>query len=477
MTTTDSKPSVAAQPSLEQRLDAVDRALLGILPRSERLALVSQVETRVRELIDGSTSAESIAASAMEPEVISDTVSRRAVAALPKRRSRLALSSGILGIVALVMLFAMPITYFFVAFIGEDFGEFISIGLLSIHVLTVAIGGLVALIMGIAGLISLSRRKGRLVGHGWAITGLCTAPLPTFVGGLLVLVTGFSLIAVRAVNVQSGPSPPGVAVSPSQPTYYAGSVANCAPASSMPAPMPATYPASAATCAPAPSMPIPNFPVPLSVSAAPSFCPSGEVCRQPVRAASADDAWDYDAAQPTRVVPVAPAAPAPYSSDSYLPAPLPPSTLPAKSPYPSYEPAPSPPAPSNPPSKVSPSDSRRPGAPTDLLDPPSDDEILRALDKAKPSQGGFLNSVERNNIRIVKEKVSDSVDPLCVAPLIGPVQLHHAHYKCTVYYTETTRVSSPASTTVNDDKQDVVYIDRHHFHLVAKADSGAGSSF
>ncbi|MCE9529338.1 MAG: hypothetical protein K8R36_25090, partial [Planctomycetales bacterium] len=435
MTTTDSKPSAAAQPFMEQRLDAIDRALLGILPRNERLAFVSQVETRVRELTNGNTAAESTAPSAMEPEMISDTVSRRTAAASPKRRSRLALSSGILGIVALVMLFAMPITYVLVMTVGEEFGEVVSISLLGIHVLTVAIGGLVALIMGIAGLISLSRRKGSLVGHGWAITGLCTAPLPTFVGGLLVLVTGFSLIAVRAVDVESGPTPRGVAVSPSRPTKYASAPANCAPASSMPAPMPATYPASAAACAPASSIPAPSFPKPLAVSAAPSFCPSGEVCSPSVRAAYSDDVLKDDDAQPTRV------APAPYGK----PAALPPSSFSPPSPFDSNELALPPPAPTNPSSKVSPSGSNRPGAPTDLLDPPSDDEILRALDKAKPSQGGFLHSVERNNIRIVKEKVSGSVDPPCIVPLCGPVQLHHSRYKCTVYYTETTRVGSTAS--------------------------------
>ncbi|MFN0021223.1 MAG: hypothetical protein ACKVP0_23490 [Pirellulaceae bacterium] len=468
MTTTDSKQSTAAQP-MEQRLDAIDRALLGILPRRERLAIVTQVETRVRELTDGNTAAESIAASAMEPEVISDAVIRRTTAAVPKRRSRLALSSGILGIIALAMLFAMPITYFLVAFIGEGLGEFISIGLLSIHVLTVAIGGLVALIVGIAGLISLSRRKGRLVGHGWAITGLCTAPLPTLVGGLMVLVTGLSLFAVQTGAVDfSAPNN----VVPST-TSYASPAANCAPASSMPEPISATYSSGAAACAPAPSMPAPNFPMPLSVSAAPSFCPSGEVCSPSVRAAHSDDEWGLPNAQPTRVAPVAPAA----SAGSYGPAPLPPSNFSAPSPYPSYEPTPLPPAPSIPPSKASPPSSNFPSAPSNSFDPPSDDEVLRALDKAKPTQGGFLHSVERKNIRIVKEKVSDSVDPLRVAPLLGPVQLHHAQYKCTVYSTEITRVGSPALTTVNENQQDVVYIDRNHLRLAANAVSSGAAKY
>lgn len=469
MTTTDSKPSAAAQPFVEQRLDAIDRALLGILPRNERLAFVTQVETRVRELTNGNTAAESTAPSAMDPEVVSDAVSRRAAAASPKRRSRLALSSGILGIVALVMLFAMPITYLVVMTVGEEFGEVVSISLLGIHVLVVAISGLVALVMGIAGLVSLSRRKGRLVGHGWAITGLCTAPLPTLVGGLLVLVTGFSLFALQAITVESRPSPQGVAVSPSQPTYYATPAAGCAPAPLMPTPLPATNSASAATCAPASSMPAPSFPMPLSVSAAPSFCPSGEVCSPSVRATSSDNVLKDDDGHSTRVAPV---AAVPYSNP-FSPGVL----IPATPPHNPNELAPLTPSPTDPPSKALPAGSNRPSNPTDSFDPPSDDEVLRALDKAKPTQGGFLHSVERNNIRIVKEKVSDSVDPPSVAPLLGPVQLHHAHYKCTVYYTEITRVGWPSSSTVNEDMQDVVYIDHNHLQLAANAVPGQETSY
>ena len=83
-----------------------------------------------------------------------------------------------------------------------------------------------------------------------------------------------------------------------------------------------------------------------------------------------------------------------------------------------------------------------PGGPMVALDPPSDDEVVRAWERANPIQGGypFLHEVQRNNVRIVKEKIADYVDPPRVVPLLGPVQLHHAHYKCTVYYSETTRV-------------------------------------
>lgn len=121
-----------------------------------------------------------------------------------------------------------------------------------------------------------------------------------------------------------------------------------------------------------------------------------------------------------------------------------------------------------------------PGGPTVALDPPSDDEVERAWEKANPIQGGlpFLHERQRNNVRIVKEKIADYVDPPRVVPLIGPVQLHHAHYKCTIYYTEITRVGWPIPhTLIDEDSQEVIYIDHNHFHMVGPVDTGVGANF
>jgi len=120
------------------------------------------------------------------------------------------------------------------------------------------------------------------------------------------------------------------------------------------------------------------------------------------------------------------------------------------------------------------------GGPVTALDPPSDDEIMRALEKARPVEGGipFLQEMQRNNVRIVKEKIADYIDPPRVYPLIGPAQQHHAHYKCTLYYTEVTRVGWPVPhTLVDEDTQEVVYIDHNHFHMVGNVDTGAHSNY
>ena len=114
------------------------------------------------------------------------------------------------------------------------------------------------------------------------------------------------------------------------------------------------------------------------------------------------------------------------------------------------------------------------GGPVTALDPPSDDEVWWALERARPVQGGtpFLHEVQRENVRIVKEKIADYIDPPRVIPMIGPAQLHHAHYKCTVYMTERKIVGWPFRHMLEDqDVVEVVYIDHNHFHMVGNVDT------
>lgn len=119
------------------------------------------------------------------------------------------------------------------------------------------------------------------------------------------------------------------------------------------------------------------------------------------------------------------------------------------------------------------------GGPPQALDPPSPDEVMRALERARNVEGGvpLLHEIQRNNVRMVVEKLADYVDPPRVYPLIGPAQLHHAHYKCIVYYTEVTRVGWPIPyTTVDEDSQEVIYVDHNHFHMVGNVNDGPGGN-
>ncbi len=120
------------------------------------------------------------------------------------------------------------------------------------------------------------------------------------------------------------------------------------------------------------------------------------------------------------------------------------------------------------------------GAEIVALDPPSDDEVIRALEKADPVQGGipFLYEHSRNNVRIVKEKISDYIDPPRHYPMIGPAQQHHAHYKCTIYFEDVRRVGWPVPHTLRDeDSREVIYVDHNHLHMVGNVDTGKGAAF
>lgn len=114
------------------------------------------------------------------------------------------------------------------------------------------------------------------------------------------------------------------------------------------------------------------------------------------------------------------------------------------------------------------------------LDVPSDDQVMRALEKVRPVQGGtpLLWERQRNNVRIVKHLIADYVDPVRVYPLVGPAQQHHAHYKCTIYYNERTYVGWPIPHTLEDqDSSEVIYIDFNHLHMVGDVDPGVGSEY
>ena len=121
------------------------------------------------------------------------------------------------------------------------------------------------------------------------------------------------------------------------------------------------------------------------------------------------------------------------------------------------------------------------GGPAVALDPPSDDEVWWALERAHSVQGGFpfINEVQRNNVTIVQEKIADYIDPVRVIPLIGPAQLHHAHYKCTVYYTERQISGWPIPhTLVDEEAVEVLYVDHNHFHMAGDVDFGpAGNHY
>jgi hypothetical protein len=99
-------------------------------------------------------------------------------------------------------------------------------------------------------------------------------------------------------------------------------------------------------------------------------------------------------------------------------------------------------------------------------DPPDRATILRAL---PPVIRGVPYVLEEfhDDADFSVEPLVDEIDPPRFFPLIGPAQLHHCHYKCTVYYTETFVSDWPFPFQTKKRRIQVVYIDRDHLHVVA----------
>jgi hypothetical protein len=68
-------------------------------------------------------------------------------------------------------------------------------------------------------------------------------------------------------------------------------------------------------------------------------------------------------------------------------------------------------------------------------------------------------------VEIVTEKIVDKIDAPRFYPLIGWAQLHHCHFRATVFYSEVCRVTYPFPYSIKRKKIEVVSIDKDHLHL------------
>jgi hypothetical protein len=118
-----------------------------------------------------------------------------------------------------------------------------------------------------------------------------------------------------------------------------------------------------------------------------------------------------------------------------------------------------------------------PGQPLPVCeDPPSEEEIIRALPRVARGVP-YLYEEFRDDFTFVTEKIVDQIDPVTFIPLVGSAQLHHCHFKCTVYYRERITSHYPFPFTVVNDRVQVVYIDKDHLHLAAGPDERYQATF
>jgi|GEM_PF-4503102 len=199
---------------LDQRLEAIDQALVGLLPRHERLTAVAQVETRIREIAGATPAGGGIPQplpltdpSISQPSSGTPSPWQQAkhfasattgwMLATKKKRSRVAVTAGVLGIISLGLVFATPVSYLLLMLVAEIVGEIGAYILLGAHVLAISATGFAAVGLGCMALLILWRRKEQLAGYGWAITALCTGALPVLVGCTAVILLGLELGAAE----------------------------------------------------------------------------------------------------------------------------------------------------------------------------------------------------------------------------------------------------------------------------------------
>lgn len=99
-------------------------------------------------------------------------------------------------------------------------------------------------------------------------------------------------------------------------------------------------------------------------------------------------------------------------------------------------------------------------------DPPDRQTMLRAMPRV-PRGVPYVYEEFREDYDFTIERLVDRVDPPRFYPLVGPAQLHHCHYRCNIYYTETQESGYPFPFQIKRRRVETVYIDRDHLHLVA----------
>jgi hypothetical protein len=291
-----------ADAPLESRLDAIDQLLLGCVPRGERQAIVADLEDRLRRAWINSAEipiADGMAVEALagrpaaalrplplvaneHPEFHQQSSSWPAGVSSRIRRSKLAIASAILGLTAGGLLFASPIAYGVSALLAEMLDETLAIIALCAYVALILSMSTGAIAAGVIALWRLRRQQTEIVGRGWAITGLCTGPIPLGITGLITLFIGLQFLGEMGVSGLGATYAPPAASVP-----VAGGPVEPVPAASLPLQAYAapTEPTSSIPLAlePSPGTLVPTSPVP----AEPQMLPATHPAPMPERSSTA----------------------------------------------------------------------------------------------------------------------------------------------------------------------------------------------
>ena len=100
------------------------------------------------------------------------------------------------------------------------------------------------------------------------------------------------------------------------------------------------------------------------------------------------------------------------------------------------------------------------------MDSLSAEDVIHLLDQQRQLNGALAKFFEEHpeGIRMVKAKRRDCIDPPRVVAVIGPAELHHARFACTV------NISPTAGLTLGEgprSKTTTIEIEVRHLHLVS----------
>lgn len=109
-------------------------------------------------------------------------------------------------------------------------------------------------------------------------------------------------------------------------------------------------------------------------------------------------------------------------------------------------------------------------------DAPDEAMVLRAMPHVTRGVP-YIYEEFRDDIQVVNERLVDKVDPVRFFPLVGPAQLHHCHWKSTIYFNETIESGYPFPFQCKRPRVEVVYIDKDHLHLCPSANPKLQQSF
>ena len=105
-----------------------------------------------------------------------------------------------------------------------------------------------------------------------------------------------------------------------------------------------------------------------------------------------------------------------------------------------------------------------PKTPCNLLDEPSEDEILSNLER-RDNRCWLVKTVERTGVKARFVITRDILDPPRIFPLIGPAELHHRKYACVVESKRGILLCGTIKLTLPNSRETIA-IDHDHFHML-----------